>query len=110
MPLWYIAAKRVFRADAATALRQINDRLADVTVDAPAVAADEAIATLSRRGQKNVRNYFRFLAEHPFTRGDGEVADKDGRICQIKCHDRVVITYWADHASCKVNITAVEYL
>ena len=27
MPLWYIPAKRVFRADCATALRQIHDRL-----------------------------------------------------------------------------------
>jgi acetolactate synthase-1/2/3 large subunit len=37
MPLWYIAAKRVFRADAATALRQINDHLDGVDVDAGAI-------------------------------------------------------------------------
>ncbi|MCW3473502.1 thiamine pyrophosphate-requiring protein [Limobrevibacterium gyesilva] len=39
MPLWYIAARRVFRADVATALRQVNARLDQATIDAPAVAA-----------------------------------------------------------------------
>ncbi len=37
MPLWYIPAKRVFRADSATALRQIHDRLGS-GVDAALVA------------------------------------------------------------------------
>jgi len=37
MPLWYISAKRVFRADCATALRQIHDRLGS-GVDAVLVA------------------------------------------------------------------------
>ena len=34
MPLWYIGARGVFRADAATALRQINARLDQAAVDA----------------------------------------------------------------------------
>jgi acetolactate synthase-1/2/3 large subunit len=42
MPLWYIAARRVFRADAATALRQIADRLAAAPGDPGAVAARRA--------------------------------------------------------------------
>jgi acetolactate synthase-1/2/3 large subunit len=33
MPLWYIAAKGVFRADAATALQQINQHLESVQID-----------------------------------------------------------------------------
>lgn len=33
MPLWYIPAKRVFRADAATALRQMNSALDMVQID-----------------------------------------------------------------------------
>lgn len=37
MPLWYIPAKRAFRADAATALAQLNKALAGVEVDAEAV-------------------------------------------------------------------------
>ncbi len=37
MPLWYIAAKRVFRADAETALKQLNAALAGVKVDAAGV-------------------------------------------------------------------------
>ncbi len=42
MPLWYIAAKRVFRADAATALRQINEHLDGVPVDKASVEARRA--------------------------------------------------------------------
>jgi acetolactate synthase-1/2/3 large subunit len=37
MPLWYIAARRSFRADAATALRQLNAGLRGLAVDAAAV-------------------------------------------------------------------------
>ncbi len=37
MPLWQLAAKRVFRADAATALRQINERLDQVGINEEAV-------------------------------------------------------------------------
>jgi acetolactate synthase I/II/III large subunit len=39
MPLWYIHSKRAFRADAATALRQINDHLDLITLDHRAVEA-----------------------------------------------------------------------
>jgi acetolactate synthase-1/2/3 large subunit len=42
MPLWYIPARRVFRADVATALRQINRRLESASIDAAAVAARHA--------------------------------------------------------------------
>jgi acetolactate synthase-1/2/3 large subunit len=38
MPLWYIPARRSFRADVATALAQINARLDGETIDADAVA------------------------------------------------------------------------
>ncbi len=37
MPLWYIAARRAFRADATTALRQINARLDAAAIDHDAV-------------------------------------------------------------------------
>jgi len=33
MPLWQIPARRVFRADAATALRQLNERLEDAEIE-----------------------------------------------------------------------------
>lgn len=72
--------------------------------------ADEAIAPLKQRDQRRLRDYFRFLAEHPFTRGDDEVSDEDGRVSQVKGLDRFVVTYWADHASGKVNISAVEFI
>lgn len=38
MPLWYIHARHGFRADAATALRQLNERLAGRSLDSAAVA------------------------------------------------------------------------
>jgi acetolactate synthase-1/2/3 large subunit len=47
MPLWYIHARHAFRADAATALRQINERLDHMTIDAEAVR--ERTAHYTRR-------------------------------------------------------------
>jgi acetolactate synthase I/II/III large subunit len=38
MPLWYIHARHVFRADATTALRQLNERLAEGVRDSATVA------------------------------------------------------------------------
>lgn len=42
MPLWYIHAQQTFRADAATALKQINRALKSITVSEPAVAGRRA--------------------------------------------------------------------
>ena len=42
MPLWYIHSKHAFRADAATALREINDYLDRLTLDRSAVEARTA--------------------------------------------------------------------
>jgi acetolactate synthase-1/2/3 large subunit len=42
MPLWYVAAKRVFRADAGVALKQINQALDGATIDQAAVAEKTA--------------------------------------------------------------------
>lgn len=42
MPLWQIPAKRVFRADAAAALRQLNERLDTIGVNKEAVEARRA--------------------------------------------------------------------
>jgi acetolactate synthase-1/2/3 large subunit len=39
MPLWYVGAQRIFRADAATALRQVNEALDAATLDARRVSA-----------------------------------------------------------------------
>ncbi len=47
MPLWYIHARHVFRADAALALRQINQRLDEMPIDAAAVG--ERAAHYARR-------------------------------------------------------------
>ena len=72
--------------------------------------ADEALGIMARRDQRRLRVYFWFLAKHPFTRGDDEVTDDDGRLNPVKGHDRFVVTYWADHASRQINISAVEFL
>ncbi len=42
MPMWYISARASYRADAFTALRQINARLARLTIDRDAVAGRAA--------------------------------------------------------------------
>lgn len=49
MPLWYLRAARAWRADAATALRQINGALDTLAVDAAAVR--DRIAHLAARHQ-----------------------------------------------------------
>ena len=71
--------------------------------------ADEALAMLTRREQTTLRDYFRFLAEHPFTLGDEEVVDADGRINQVKGCGRFVITFRADHADKRMLIVAGEF-
>jgi acetolactate synthase-1/2/3 large subunit len=54
MPLWYIHSKHAFRADAATALRQISDHLDRVTLDRSAVEAraKHYSSLHERRGKK----------------------------------------------------------
>jgi acetolactate synthase I/II/III large subunit len=47
MPLWYIHARHIYRADAALALRQVNSALDSLTLDAAAVR--ERTAHYSRR-------------------------------------------------------------
>ncbi|ANQ85648.1 thiamine pyrophosphate-requiring protein [Azoarcus olearius] len=56
MPLWYIPSRQVFRADAATALAQINAGLAGVALDADLVAARrERVTALHRRRDELLR-------------------------------------------------------
>lgn len=49
MPLWHIAARRVFRADAAVALRQLNDQLDARAIDAERVSRRRAHYTALHR-------------------------------------------------------------
>ena len=71
--------------------------------------ADETVENASERDQRVMRDFFRFLATHPFTEGDQQIVDASGRTNQVKSHDRFVITYSVDHAVCEVRSTAVEF-
>lgn len=55
-PLWYISATQVFRADCATALRQVNQRLHETKPGAPKAASrarhNAWVSELGRREQK----------------------------------------------------------
>ncbi len=73
-------------------------------------AADEAMSMMPRRDLRVLRDFFRFLAEHPNSVGEQQVLDDDGRRCEVKSHDRFVITYRADHSAREVRIAAVELL
>lgn len=58
MPLWYIGARRSLRADAGTALRQLNARLEAAPVDPRKLRARtgaQAAASLRRRGELAAR-------------------------------------------------------
>lgn len=52
MPLWYIPSKRAFRADACTALKQINRRLEGVVIDETAVAERRSVIE-ARHGRRD---------------------------------------------------------
>ncbi len=55
MPLWQIPARHVFRADAATALRQLNERLEAAEINSVAVEARRArYARLSEERRENL--------------------------------------------------------
>lgn len=54
MPLWYIGAEQVYRADAETALKQINAALDAMTVDASRVA--ERRAHFEQRHRERIEN------------------------------------------------------
>lgn len=71
-------------------------------------AADEAMSAMPGRDLRVLRDFFRFLAEHPTCAGEQQVLDGDGRRCEVKSLDRFVITYRADHAIREVRIAAVE--
>jgi len=73
-------------------------------------AVDEMIENASRRDQRVLRDFFRFLGRQPSTVGDEQVPDASGRVNQVKWHDRFVITYWVDHLAHEVRIVAVEFL
>jgi acetolactate synthase-1/2/3 large subunit len=51
-PLWYISAAQVFRADCATALRQINERIDSAPKPAYRARHDAWVAELARREEK----------------------------------------------------------
>ena len=71
-------------------------------------AVDDILAVLSRRDRNSLREFFRFLADHPFTVGEQHLMDREGRPCEAKAHDRFVVTYRPDHAVREVRIAAIE--
>jgi hypothetical protein len=71
-------------------------------------AVDEFLVTSPRRDARQLRDFFRFLAQHPFTEGEQRTTDSDGRPCAAKLHDKFVITDRPDHAAKEVRILAVE--
>lgn len=75
-----------------------------------AQAVDEKIAALSIRDQRQLRGFFRSLAEDPFAAADQQVTDAVGRINYVKQHERFVLTYRTDHAGGEVRIVAVELI
>ena len=54
-------------------------------------AVDDILATLSRRDGRGLRDFFRFLAEHPFTAGEQRVTDGDG----VPARRRRMIGLWS---------------
>jgi hypothetical protein len=53
---------------------------------------------------------FEFLAKNPATGGDATATGPSGRPLEMKQFGRWIITYWADHGSKDVRITALKRL
>lgn len=71
-------------------------------------SADEFAETLSRRDRRVLRDFFRYLANHPSTTPDQQFVDATDRTTRVNRHDRFVVTYWIDDAAREVRILAIE--
>ena len=67
MPLWYIHATKIFRADAYTALRQINDWLDDLKIDPAKIAARHARQAARHQARKKRLDVLETLPETTIT-------------------------------------------
>jgi len=55
-----------------------------------------------------LETFFSQLAAAPFTRGDYQQTDAQGRRAEVVLHDDWLITFWPDHAAKIVHIVDVE--
>ncbi len=72
-------------------------------------SAEEALTGLPPEEARAVKNFLRGLADHPFRTPAQQVRDAAGRLNGVELFDRVVVTYWADHAVCELRVAAVEF-
>jgi hypothetical protein len=66
-------------------------------------AAEEVLAGLPAEEARTLREFLRGLADHPFRTPSQQVRDA------VDFFDRVVVTYWADHAVCELRVAALEF-
>jgi hypothetical protein len=72
-------------------------------------AAEEVLAGLPAEEARALREFLRGLADHPFRTPAQHVRDAAGRLNAVDFFDRVVVTYWADHAVCELRVAALEF-
>ncbi|MDO8545651.1 MAG: hypothetical protein Q7S40_34850 [Opitutaceae bacterium] len=72
-------------------------------------ASCEALNGLPRRSRERLLDFFRRLAESPFTEGDYHETDERGFAVEVMLvHDQFLVTWHVDHPVKEVRIVGLE--
>ncbi|MEI6107528.1 MAG: hypothetical protein WCR49_11000 [Opitutae bacterium] len=65
------------------------------------------LVSLPKRQQKRVLDLADQIAQHPFQIGDYQTMDAEGRVVENLLLEKLLFSYWTDHASREVRITEI---
>jgi hypothetical protein len=71
-------------------------------------AAVETILGLTKRRQRKLLSLCHQLSNNPFVKPDYSIKDSDGRDIGHVLIESFIISYWVDHAVCKVMVVEVD--
>ena len=72
-------------------------------------ASCESLNALPRRSRDRLLDFFRHLAENPFTTGDYRETDERGLAVEVALvHGQFLVTWHTDHAVREVRIVGLE--
>ncbi len=70
--------------------------------------ASRALLGSERRVRLQMEQVLLQLSSTPFTDADFEERSPAGRTYAVKCFDKIIVTYWVDHATKEVRIIRLE--
>ena len=71
-------------------------------------AAAHVVLGSSKRLRREILGELERLAREPFSAPDLEETGLSGRKCAIRVRERIILTYWVDHAVKEVLVTRLE--